>query len=109
MQVTIDKFGRILIPKAVRELLGFSGEQALELRVDQAEKTIELKPAARPVPKWSKNQFSFPIIHSKSRSSPRILPEIDNGPPPVSDFDIVAFIKEEREAYLNRKMGFEEE
>ena len=109
MQVTIDKFGRILIPKAVRELLGFSGEQALELQVDQAEKTIELKPAAKPLPKWSKNQVGFPTVHAKSQSSAGILPEIENGPPPAADFDIVAFIKKEREAYLNRKMGLKGE
>lgn len=37
MEVTIDKYGRIVIPKPVRERLGLESGAALELTVERAE------------------------------------------------------------------------
>ncbi len=41
--VQIDKFGRILIPKSVREKMGFKPEQSLELEDNEGK--ITLRPA----------------------------------------------------------------
>jgi AbrB family looped-hinge helix DNA binding protein len=37
MEVTVDKYGRIVIPKPVRERLGLDAGSALELSVEPAE------------------------------------------------------------------------
>jgi AbrB family looped-hinge helix DNA binding protein len=43
--IRIDKFGRILIPKSIREKLGFKPNQSLEIQYFDGE--ITLQPAAR--------------------------------------------------------------
>ncbi len=92
MEVTIDKFGRILIPKKIREMLGLKPGQVLELVTDQTSRKLDLRLPAEPSSMDVKlTDFGLPIIQ--------------NGPPTDEPFDTVEFIKESREEYLNRKMG----
>lgn len=47
MEVTVDKFGRIVIPKSVRDLLGLKAGTELHLEVTEheaGERTIALRP-----------------------------------------------------------------
>jgi AbrB family looped-hinge helix DNA binding protein len=46
MRTTIDRAGRVVIPKQLRSALGLSGGQAVELEL--AGERIELTPAPRP-------------------------------------------------------------
>jgi AbrB family looped-hinge helix DNA binding protein len=92
MEVTIDKFGRILIPKKVREMLGLKPGQVLELITDQTSRKLNLRLPAE--------SASMEVIVTDFG-----LPVIQNGPPTEEPFDTVEFIKETREEYLNRKMG----
>jgi AbrB family looped-hinge helix DNA binding protein len=92
MEVTIDKFGRILIPKKIREALGLKPGQVLELFFDRYSRKLDLKLPA--------DADSMNIIVEDSG-----LPVIQNGSPTTEDFDTVSFIKETREKYLDKKMG----
>mgnify|MGYP006271031691 CR=1 FL=1 len=94
MQVTIDKYGRILIPKRLREQLGIQLEQQVELRLSESGASLEIVPPQPAVAEVVITESGWPVIY--------------NGPPPaeVEDFDTVAFIKAEREAYLDKKMGW---
>ncbi len=92
MEVTIDKFGRILIPKKVREMLGLKPGQVLELITDRTSRKLNLRLPAEP--------SSMEVIVTDFG-----LPIIQNGEPTEEAFDTVEFIKETREEYLNRKMG----
>lgn len=47
MHLEIDRFGRVLIPKALREALSLSAGEQLEVDVEGG--VIHLRPAARPV------------------------------------------------------------
>ena len=50
MEVTLDKYGRIVIPKAVRERLGLKAGSSLELGVEPGEggaEAIALRPAGQ--------------------------------------------------------------
>jgi AbrB family looped-hinge helix DNA binding protein len=47
MQSTIDPAGRIVIPKAIRESLGLTGGQSVEIR--ERDGTIEIEPAPTPM------------------------------------------------------------
>ena len=94
MQVTIDKYGRILIPKRIREQLGIQLEQPLELRLSEDGVALEIRPSPSAVAELVMAEDGWPVI--------------DNGntPPEAEDFDIVAFIQSERQAYLDKKMGW---
>lgn len=46
MQTTIDQAGRIVVPKALRDALGFKPGQVLELRVGDGRLEIEVAPTA---------------------------------------------------------------
>ena len=47
MQTTIDKAGRLVVPKAIRDRLGLEGGTRLEIRVRGG--TLELEPLATPM------------------------------------------------------------
>ena len=92
MEVTIDKFGRILIPKKIREMLGLEPGQVLEVLVDRYNRKLDIRLPAK--------ADTINIIVEDSG-----LPVIQNGPSLEEDFDTVAYIKATREEYLDRKMG----
>lgn len=47
MQTTIDSAGRVVIPKAVRERLGLTGGESLDVR--ERDGRIEIEPAPTPM------------------------------------------------------------
>lgn len=64
MEVKIDDYGRIVIPKEVREKLGIESGSALEIRVDQEEDAggaITLKPKGHEPALQQKGEL---LVHS---------------------------------------------
>ena len=47
MQTTIDAAGRVVIPKSIRDSLGLTGGQKIEIR--ERDGAIEIEPAATPM------------------------------------------------------------
>jgi len=94
MEVTIDKFGRILIPKKVRQALNLQMGQSLTLTINADKESVSIRPLATPsLTRIKTTPLGLPII-SRSLSTHQ-----------VSMPDMVSFIKESREQYLDRKMG----
>jgi AbrB family looped-hinge helix DNA binding protein len=92
MEVTIDKFGRILIPKKIREMLGLKPGTRVELVADTEKRNLAFQPIdAEEGPKLEVASSGLPIIQ--------------NGPPFPPNFDTVAFMKENLQEYLDKKMG----
>ncbi|MEL7161298.1 MAG: AbrB/MazE/SpoVT family DNA-binding domain-containing protein [Bacteroidota bacterium] len=90
MEVTIDKFGRVLIPKKVREQLGLYPGVRLSLRTDEPNCSLQLVAGELPTPRleW---EDGLPIIRTYMPAPP--------------SFDVVEFIKRGREEYMDRKAG----
>jgi AbrB family looped-hinge helix DNA binding protein len=90
VSITVDKFGRILIPKTVRDWLGLEPGTELDLEIaeDDGERTIALKP-----------------IHDR----PLLVDEdgllVYTGELQVKDFDIVDQIRTDREKRSRRHAG----
>jgi AbrB family looped-hinge helix DNA binding protein len=85
MTVTIDKFGRVLIPKKAREVIGLQEGDQLELRVSEHDRSIHLhlKPTAGNKIRIQTTEGGWPVIQyldGKAR-----------------DYDAVNLIKEGRE------------
>jgi AbrB family looped-hinge helix DNA binding protein len=85
MTVTIDKFGRVLIPKKARELIGLREGDQMDLRVSEHDRSIDLQ--------------LKPTVGSKTR-----IHTTDGGWPVIQyldgkarDYDAVNLIKEGRE------------
>lgn len=94
MEVKIDKFGRILIPKKIREELGLKAGQRLELSCVSDTDNIYLAAADVATPDDIEvTDFGLPVLH--------------NGKNEEGEFDNAAFMKETREAYLDKKNGLE--
>lgn len=72
MRSTIDSAGRLVVPKAIRDRLGLTGGQSVEIR--ERDGTIEIEPVATP------------MTVRKRRGVPVAVPE--NDLPPLTD-DIV--------------------
>ena len=47
MQTTIDAAGRVVIPKSIRDSLGLTGGQTIEIR--ERDGAVEIEPAATPM------------------------------------------------------------
>ena len=93
MEVTLDQFGRILIPKKLRQLLRLHPGQRLELVTDQEKQqliAIRLEENTEPVK----------IVCTDSG-----IPVIQNGAAEQQGFDSLAFLKSTREEYLDRKIS----
>lgn len=91
MEVKIDKFGRILIPKEIRTRLGLRAGQVFELAVED-EVAIHLEPKARTEPRIVMTDFGFPVIHFDDITEP-------------IDFDVVEMIHRDREERMRKISG----
>ena len=92
MTVTIDKFGRILIPKALRDRLGLAPGTALALGVRDGEggaPTLELRPDLEGAGLVREGTL---LVH--------------RGRLDVPGTDIAEFVRAEREARIARLAGF---
>ncbi|GEM88024.1 AbrB/MazE/SpoVT family DNA-binding domain-containing protein [Meiothermus granaticius] len=64
MQTTLDRFGRVLIPKKLRERLGLRPEDALEVSVEDGKLTLQ--PLRTPPPLRRKGQVL--VVESEAAS-----------------------------------------
>lgn len=94
MDATIDKFGRILIPKKIRQLLRLSPGQKVRLMLDDSSQVLELHVSEE-----------ASLQSSKVKISASGLPVIMNGNSNSRPFDTTTFIEEGRIAELDKKMG----
>jgi len=91
MEVTIDKFGRILIPKKIREALGLKPGQVLELFANKKTSKIEL--------------VSLKDVKATVNIKESGLPVIEFNPPVEMDIDVVEWIKGDREERTKKISG----
>lgn len=92
MTLTIDKFGRVLIPKTLRQILGI--EPGDELVVEIAPDAPHIKLTAKPKPDDVQviyTDWGFPVI--------------EGGEPFPDDFDTVTFLKEGYDEYHKSRFG----
>ena len=92
MQVTIDKYGRILIPKRIREQLGIQLEQPLELRLSEDGTGLEIGPVSTAPLTYVETPSGFPVFHHPEGRT--------------ADWDVVAQIKQDREERDRKTMGW---
>ena len=98
MTVTIDKFGRVLIPKQVRTRIGMQAGDRLALEVSDVERSVALHPA--PVESQ---------VTSRIETTDWGWPVIVTDPPTTVDFDVVEAIRQDREERLDKVMGIKSE
>lgn len=94
MVLTLDKFGRVLIPKKARQALRLEAGSKVKLTVDEATGTAKLKIQT------DQEEGSSYIKYAEWG-----WPYLDVGPPTVESIDTVALIKSTRQDYLDRKFG----
>ena len=85
MTTTIDKFGRILIPRSVRKELGLEAGTTLDISILGIQKKIQLEPIVEKNYKFDYTDWGWPIIVR------------DNPTAEKSTFSIVDMINEGRE------------
>lgn len=86
VKTTIDKAGRLVLPKAIRDELGLAAGQQIELRVEGAH--VIMEPAAV---RW----------HIERRGRVSVL--VPDGPvPPLTDDDVRAALDEGRDPDARR-------
>ena len=90
MVLTMDKFGRVLIPKAIRTVLGLYPGKEVEVEICAATSSIEIRPK-KPEITLEYDESGFPILVG--------------GDPYPDDFDTVAFLKESYEEYHKDRFG----
>jgi AbrB family looped-hinge helix DNA binding protein len=93
MEVKIDDYGRIVIPKEVRDKLGIESGSALEIRVDSGGETggaITLRPKGQKPALQQKGEL---MVHSGSLTE--------------KEFDVVEQIRSERRERARRHAGLD--
>jgi AbrB family looped-hinge helix DNA binding protein len=93
MDIQIDDYGRIVIPKEVRDRLGIESGSVLEIRVDLEEKTggaITLKPRGREPALQQKGEL---LVHTGELTD--------------ESFDVVEQIRSERRGRARKHAGLE--
>lgn len=86
-ELEIDKFGRVIIPKKIREALNL--RPGSKLRADLSYRTLTLEAEARPY-EIRYDEQGWPTVH------------FSQGAPLPADFDPVHDIREDRTAELLR-------
>ncbi|MEO0731456.1 MAG: AbrB/MazE/SpoVT family DNA-binding domain-containing protein [Bacteroidota bacterium] len=94
MELTLDKFGRVLIPKKVRAALGLRPGMSISAIVNEEDKQLTLLPAPNAEDQVTKyTDWGFPVLQSSQHG------QQDYG-------DAVSFIRETYDEYFQRKLGF---
>jgi AbrB family looped-hinge helix DNA binding protein len=94
MEVQIDDYGRIVIPKEVRERLGITSGSALEIRVEADEETgesITLEPKRQKPPLQNEGEL---LVHTGDLTE--------------DDFDIVEQIRSSRRERAQKHAGLDQ-
>ena len=94
MTLKLDNFGRMLIPKLIRQIMDIEPGDDLEVLVDEATRKVTLRKS----PKIDDavltiNDWGFPVV--KLGLSEKV------------DFDVSAHVHSIRQEYLDRKFGLE--
>jgi len=92
MVLTIDKFGRILIPKVIRQAIGINLGDELIIEIHPDKTMVKLTPK----PKESDIKVTYTDWG---------FPQIEGGEPFPDDFNTADFIKEGYEEYHNSRFG----
>jgi AbrB family looped-hinge helix DNA binding protein len=82
MRVTIDRAGRVVLPKPIREAAGLTGGQEVEVRL--AGVVIEIEPVQ-------------PAVRMRTRPGRLPVLEVDGEVEPVTDGDVRAALEAQRE------------
>jgi AbrB family looped-hinge helix DNA binding protein len=93
MEVKIDDYGRIVIPKEIRDKLGMGSGSALEIRVDsggEAGGTITLRPKGQEPALQQKGEL---LVHSGTLTE--------------EEFDVVEQIRSERRERARKHAGLD--
>lgn len=93
MTLTLDKFGRVLIPKPLRQHLMLQPGDKINVVVNNEQKSLVL--SAKKADEEAKIVFTdwgFPVLHAPGK-----FPD---------DFDPATAIKDSYEAYFKQKFGF---
>ena len=81
MKVVIDRAGRVVLPKAIREAAGLTGGEELDVRVAGA--VIEIEPVQ-------------PVVRMRTRPGRLPVLEVEGEVEPVTDEDVRAGLEEQR-------------
>ncbi len=93
MEVTIDDYGRIVIPKSIRDRLGLQSGTALELGIQTEEEgdgSITLRPKRQTPPLQRKGSL---LVHTGELSEER--------------FDVVEHLRGKRQKWALKHAGLE--
>lgn len=71
MRTTIDAAGRLVVPKALREELGFAPGRELELRAVDGRLEVELEPT----PMWLE-EHDGDVVAVTERAMPELTPDV---------------------------------
>lgn len=82
MKVAIDRAGRVVLPKAIREAAGLTGGEEVDVRLAGA--VIEIEPVQ-------------PIVRMRTRPGRLPVLEVEGEVEPVTDEDVRAGLEEQRE------------
>ncbi len=92
MEVNIDKFGRILIPKNIRKQLGIQPDQVWSLEVNEPEQTLSLIPKGIAHPAQLEIKDGLPVFTHEAKI--------------VLDIDPSELIQKDRESRDNQLSGW---
>jgi AbrB family looped-hinge helix DNA binding protein len=82
MKVAIDRAGRVVLPKAIREAAGLTGGEEVDVRLAGA--VIEIEPVQ-------------PIVRMRTRPGRLPVLEVEGEVESVTDEDVRAALEEQRE------------
>ena len=82
MRVTVDSAGRVVLPKPIREAVGLTGGQEVEVRL--AGIVIEIEPVQ-------------PVVRLRSRPGRLPVLEVDGEVEPVTDDEVRAALEAQRD------------
>lgn len=91
MVTTMDKFGRVLFPKNLREVSGCKAGTQFELKWDTEKTQFILAPINQPTPYVEITDWGWPVIRYPGHDK--------------VDFDVKEFIKEGYEERSNKLLG----
>jgi AbrB family looped-hinge helix DNA binding protein len=81
MRVAIDRAGRVVLPKSIRDAVGLTGGQEVEVRL--AGVVIEIEPVQ-------------PVVRMRERAGRLPVLEVDGAVEPVTDEDVRAGLEAQR-------------